>query len=77
MNSSEATNLLDKHIRAALSATEFPPQPMARLDEAIVTRTIDRIDTDDRLKRLFAHSDGDAIRRTFLSVYYQVLSLAT
>ena len=77
MDSYETTNLLDKHIRAALNAIEFPPPTMPRFDESIVARTIDRIDTDDRLRRLFAHSDGDTIRRTFLSVYYQVLNLAT
>ncbi len=74
MNSPEMVTLLRKHIRAALDATPFPPPTLPRFEAEAVERTIDRIGADDRLGGLFARiDDDDALRRTFLSLYFQTL----
>lgn len=74
MNSSETLNLLRKSICTALDAVPFPPATLPRLEAPAVERTITRIAADDRLAAIFARlHDDNAIRRTFLSLYFHTL----
>jgi len=76
MDSPETLKLLRKRIRAALVAIPFPPTPLLPLEVGAVERTIDRIAADDRLIPLFARlDDDDSLRRTFLSLYFQAVSV--
>ena len=68
----EEMNQLRKRINLALETSSFVSGVLPRIEEAVVARVIDRIVGDDRLRALFSRlDDGEALCRTFLSLYFQ------